>query len=123
MLGEQDGGEFHHDYVMAGYYTRGGRDLGVEYVENSEVTKITITNGKVSEVRGGRRAFAKAKSVVVTAGAWTKDLMLQLGIDLPITPPVRKEIGVTAPVRYFMEPFIIDTQTNAYVAQTMRGGR
>lgn len=117
VLGEQDG-EFHHDYVIAGYYTR-GRDLGVEYVENSEVTKITISNGKVSEVKG-RRAFARAKSVIVAAGAWTKDLMLQLGIDLPITP-VRKEIGVTAPVRYFMEPFIIDTQTNAYIAQTMRG--
>jgi len=117
VLGEQDG-EFHHDYVMAGYHVK-GMNLGVQYVENSEVTKITVTNGRVVEVRG-RRAFVRASNVVVAAGAWTRDLMLQLGIDLPITP-VRKEIGVTAPVRYFMEPFIIDTYSNAYVAQTMRG--
>jgi hypothetical protein len=44
------------------------------------------------------------------------------GVELPINA-VRKEIGITAPIRFMIEPsLIIDTRVNAYLGKPS-GGR
>jgi len=117
VYGPQDG-SFHHDYVIMGYYHR-AKDLGVRIYEGAEARKIGIESGRVTSV-SAPGIYVKAKIVVIAAGAWTGELMRSLGIDVPVRP-VRKEICVTVPTRYFMKPLIVDMGMGIYVGQTMRG--
>ncbi|WP_054857001.1 FAD-binding oxidoreductase [Vulcanisaeta sp. JCM 16159] len=118
VYGPQDGA-FHHDYLVLGYYER-ALDLGVRVYEYSEVKGIGVENGRVVSV-SSNNVFVKTKDVVFAAGAWTGEVMKStLNIDIPIKP-VRREIGITEPVKPIINTYIIDTETNLYVGQTMRG--
>ncbi|MGC9152670.1 MAG: NAD(P)/FAD-dependent oxidoreductase [Vulcanisaeta sp.] len=118
VFGPQDGA-FHHDYIIMGYYTK-ALDLGVKIFEFSEVKNVGIESGRVVSVSSSG-VFARTRNVVFAAGAWTGELMRKLlGIDLPIRP-VRREIGITEPVRPLINTYIIDAETNLYIGQTMRG--
>ncbi|BDR92141.1 NAD(P)/FAD-dependent oxidoreductase [Vulcanisaeta souniana] len=118
IFGPQDGA-FHHDYLVMGYYER-SLDLGVKVFEYSEVKNIGIENGRVTSVSSGD-VFVRTKNVIFTAGAWTGEVMKRtLNIDIPIKP-ARREIGITEPVRPLINTYVIDTETNLYVGQTMRG--
>lgn len=118
VFGPQDGA-FHHDYVIMGYYTR-ALDLGVTVLEYSEVKNVGVESGRIVSVSSSN-AFVRTRDVIFAAGAWTGGLMKSLlGIDLPIKP-VRREIGITEPIKPFINTYIIDTETNFYIGQTMRG--
>ncbi|GAB6943559.1 NAD(P)/FAD-dependent oxidoreductase [Vulcanisaeta sp. JCM 14467] len=118
VYGPQDGA-FHHDYLVMGYYER-ALDLGVRVYEYSEVKGVGVEDGKVANVSSSN-VFVKTKNVVFAAGAWTSEVMKNtLNIDIPIKP-VRREIGITEPVKPIINTYIIDTETNLYLGQTMRG--
>ena len=118
VYGPQNGA-FHHDYLVMGYYDR-ALDLGVRVYEYSEVRNVGVESGRVTSVSGSN-VFVRTRNVVFATGAWTGEVMREaLNIDVPITP-VRREIGVTAPVRPIIDTYIIDTDTNLYIGQTMRG--
>ncbi|ABW02801.1 NAD(P)/FAD-dependent oxidoreductase [Caldivirga maquilingensis] len=117
-FGPQDG-ELHHDYLMYGYLSR-LREMGALIIDETPINKISVVNGEVKGVEG-IGAVVNAKTVIVTAGAWSGEILKTAGVELPINA-IRKEIGITAPVRFFIEPsLIIDTHTNAYFGQTLRG--
>ncbi|MFB6470832.1 MAG: NAD(P)/FAD-dependent oxidoreductase [Vulcanisaeta sp. AZ3] len=118
VFGPQDGA-FHHDYIVMGFYTK-ALDLGVKVFEYSEVKSVGIDSGRVASISSSN-VFVRTKNVIFAAGAWTGDLMKSLlNIDIPIKP-VRREIGVTEPVKPIINTYIIDTETNLYIGQTMRG--
>ena len=118
VYGPQDGA-FHHDYLVMGYYEK-ALDLGVRVYEYSEVKGVGVEDGKVANVSSSN-VFVKTKNVVFAAGAWTGEVMKNtLNIDIPIKP-VRREIGITEPVKPIINTYIIDTETNLYLGQTMRG--
>ena len=118
VFGPQDGA-FHHDYIVMGYYTK-ALDLGVNILEYSEVRGVGIESGRVVNASSSN-AFVRTRSIVFAAGAWTGELMKSLlNIDVPIRP-VRREIGITEPIRPLINTYVIDTETNFYVGQTIRG--
>ncbi|WP_069806485.1 NAD(P)/FAD-dependent oxidoreductase [Vulcanisaeta thermophila] len=118
-FGPQDGA-FHHDYIVMGYYER-ALDLGVHIYEYSEAKSIGIESNRVVNV-SSNNVFIRTKAVVFAAGAWTGELMKSmLNIEVPIKP-LRREIGITEPVRPIINTYVIDTERSfLYVGQTMRG--
>ncbi len=118
VYGPQNGA-FHHDYLVMGYYER-VLDLGVKVYEHSEVRGVGVEGGRVTNVSSSN-VFVKTRNVVFAAGAWTGEVMRNtLNIEVPIRP-MRREIGITEPVKPVIDTYIIDTETNLYIGQTMRG--
>lgn len=61
---------------------------GAQLLPNTKVTKIEADDTHVTVSTAATETFT-ASSVIVTAGAWAKDLLAQTGLQLPIRP-IRK---------------------------------
>ncbi|MEB3756147.1 MAG: FAD-binding oxidoreductase [Desulfurococcales archaeon] len=115
-IGLQDG-SFHHDSVVYGYYSK-AKKLGVKIYDKTTAIRIIQASGKVKgvEVEGSRTL--ESEKIVVAAGAWSRPLLLTVGVEIPTTP-VLKEILVTEPYKYkFKELFIYK---EFYFTQTLKG--
>tara|TARA_B100000809_G_C15089010_1_gene512503 strand:- start:495 stop:1595 length:1101 start_codon:yes stop_codon:yes gene_type:complete len=63
---------------------------------NRDVTDIVVESGRVSGVLAGADQFA-AESIVVAAGPWSASLLLNLGINVPVTPLRGQILRLDAP--------------------------
>ncbi|WKZ81722.1 MAG: FAD-binding oxidoreductase [Acidimicrobiia bacterium] len=90
-LGRSDGG-VDPTAVLRGYRNK-AIEMGVEYAE-TEALALVDSGGPAPRVRTGDGDLA-AGAVLVTAGAWTADLLLPIGVDLPVVP-VRRTVYVVA---------------------------
>ncbi|MEM0068398.1 MAG: FAD-binding oxidoreductase [Saccharolobus sp.] len=115
-LAPQDG-SFHHDYILYSYYYAIKDKINIVF---DKVDSIIINSGKIKGVKleSGREIYGD--NVVITAGAWSSLLFDKIGIKLPIFPE-KKEIYITEPLRYFIEPLIIDSERQIYFSQTLKG--
>lgn len=77
-------------------YAAAARDLGVTIHTHTRVTSIEIAAGAVKAVHTERGSI-RTERVVVAAGAWTRQLTQQLGLDIKAVP-VRHQAFVTAPL-------------------------
>jgi len=114
-------GKLHHDILVYGYMD-GFRRRGGELHIYTPVLSIKTSGGKVSGIDIGTKVI-EAENIVVAAGDYTDDLLSPLNIDLPIELN-RKELYVSEPYKYFIEPLIIDTRKDSeglYISQTLRG--
>jgi sarcosine oxidase len=59
------------------------RQMGATFIDNSPVVSMRTTPFGV-EVRTGKHTFTAAK-LIITADAWTNELLAHLGKDLPLT--------------------------------------
>jgi len=117
FLGPQDG-KMNPNAIALSYYER-NRELGVRFLTYTKAERIIIEGGKVSGVQT-TSGSVEAEKILVAAGAWTSQLLQTAHIDLPLEPK-RKEICVTEPTKYFLNPQVISTKTNAYVGQMLHG--
>ncbi|AWR97338.1 FAD-dependent oxidoreductase [Acidianus sulfidivorans JP7] len=110
-------GAFHHDYIIYSYY---------EEIKNkynmiiSKVSKINIENNKVKGVILDNGSEIIDDTIIVTAGAWSGELLKTAKIDLPIYPE-KKEIYITEDVKFKVKPLIIDFNKRIYFSQTLKG--
>ncbi|MQA03213.1 MAG: FAD-dependent oxidoreductase [Streptosporangiales bacterium] len=112
------GGIIRHDAVVWGY-ARGADAAGVHIHQNTEVTGIEVSGGKVTGVRTNRGTIAAGTVVNATAG-WASTIADMAGVPLPIqTFPL--QAAVTEPVRPFLETVIVSGSLHVYVSQTDRG--
>jgi sarcosine oxidase subunit beta len=111
-------GKLNPNIITLGYYKK-CKEMGVKFLTYTKAEKLVLENGKVTGVQTNR-GFIEAKKVLVAAGAWSGELLKTANIDLPLEPE-RKEIGVTEPIKYFLDPFVISMKNNAYVGQMLRG--
>lgn len=118
FFGPQDG-SFHPDYIVQGYLENCVK-MGVNIAENSRAVGVEVKNGRVCGVKLEGGGMVEAEAVVIAAGYGSGDLLKSAGVELPLTP-IRKEIGVTEPIKPLIKPLIIDTQHNLYFTQTLRG--
>ena len=63
---------------------------------NRDVTDIVVESGRVSGVVAGVDQF-EAESIVVAAGPWSASLLLDLGINAPVTPLRGQILRLDAP--------------------------
>ena len=112
------GGIIRHDAVVWGY-ARAADALGVHIHQNTEVTGIDVTGGRVAGVRTDRGSIAAPVVVNCTAG-WSTLISDMAGVDMPVTTSPL-QAAVTEPVRPFLRPVIVSGTLHIYVSQTDRG--
>ncbi|HTX84369.1 MAG TPA: FAD-dependent oxidoreductase [Streptosporangiaceae bacterium] len=112
------GGIIRHDAVVWGY-ARGADALGVHIHQNTEVTGLEMSDGRVTGVRTTRGDVATRVVLNATAG-WASLICDMAGVALPIqTFPL--QAAVTEPVKPFLSTVIVSGTLHVYISQTDRG--
>ncbi|MGI8521985.1 MAG: FAD-dependent oxidoreductase [Nocardioides sp.] len=112
------GGIIRHDAVVWGY-ARAADALGVDLLQQTEVTGIDVDGGRVTGVRTNRGAIAAPVVLNCTAG-WSTLVADLAGVRLPVqTFPL--QAAVTEPVRPFLHPVVVSGSLHVYLSQTDRG--
>ena len=113
------GGTVRHDAVAWGY-ARGADGLGVDIIQNCEVTGFKIENGVCKGIQSSRGDI-RAKQVAVCVAGSSSRLMAQAGMRLPIESHV-----IQACVSEGLKPVLPGVITfgagHFYVSQSDKGG-
>ncbi len=113
------GGTVRHDAVAWGY-ARGADGLGVDIIQNCEVTGFKIENGVCKGIQSSRGDI-RAKQVAVCVAGSSSRLMAQAGMCLPIESHV-----IQACVSEGLKPVLPGVITfgagHFYVSQSDKGG-
>ena len=112
------GGTIRHDAVVWGY-ARAADSLGAHLHQDTEVTGIDVSGGRVRGVRTTRGDVAAPVVVNATAG-WATLVADMAGVRLPVqTFPL--QAAVTEPVKPFLRTVVVSGTLHVYVSQTARG--
>jgi glycine/D-amino acid oxidase-like deaminating enzyme len=98
--------------MMATACEREAKQNGVVFKYNEKVVKYSIENGKIHGVVTDKDRYS-SKYVVIATGATAKDDGKLLGIDIPVTPDAH-EAGISAPVKPFLAPLVVDMRPGIY---------
>ena len=113
------GGTARHDAVAWGY-TRGADRLGVDLIENCEVTGIKIENGTVQGVET-KRGTIRAKKVGLLAAGRSGQVAQMAGLRLPIESHVLQAF-VTEGLKPVINHVISFGMGHFYISQSDKGG-
>ncbi len=113
------GGTARHDAVAWGY-ARGADGLGVDLVQNCEVTGIDIRNGAVTGVQTGRGPIRARKVAIVVAGR-SSQVAAMAGLRLPIESHVLQAF-VTEGLKPVVNHVISFGMGHFYISQSDKGG-
>lgn len=102
-------------------YVRAAQDLGVTFLNRTQVLDISNSAGQLSAVLT-QRGEISTNTVVCCAGAWSARIGEMVGVRLPIEP-VRRLIGFTPdwPEQPPTVPFTLDLTTTMYFHNAGRG--
>ncbi|WP_250519001.1 FAD-dependent oxidoreductase [Caballeronia sp. ATUFL_M1_KS5A] len=64
-------------------FAKGARMRGAKVVENMKVEKLLVQNGRAVGVQT-EEGVIKAKTVVLAAGMWSRELAAQVGVSIPL---------------------------------------
>jgi sarcosine oxidase subunit beta len=113
------GGSARHDAVAWGY-ARGADRLGVDLIQNCEVTGIDIENGKVTGVQTTRGAIRAKKVGIVVAGR-SSQVAAMAGMRLPIESHILQAF-VTEGLKPVIHHVISFGMGHFYISQSDKGG-
>lgn len=108
----------HHDSVVWGFATAAQRN-GVEVHEHTEVTGVTVEDGRCTGVRTDRGEVS-AGAVVSAVAGWSSIVAGMAGLRLPIITDVLQAF-VTEPVRPVLTGLVSSMDLYVYISQTARG--
>ncbi|KDN20574.1 sarcosine oxidase subunit beta family protein [Amycolatopsis rifamycinica] len=107
-----------HDYVAWGF-ARAAHEMGVDLIQNCEVTGISTVDGRVTGVETSRGRIAAGKVALCAAGH-TSVLARMVGLDLPLTSH-----PLQALVSELLEPIhptvVMSNAVHVYVSQAHKG--
>ena len=107
-----------HDAVAWGY-GRGANRRGVEIHQQTEVTGIEVSGGRVIGVQTTRGRIATSRVLCAVAG-FTPRILDMVGLHTPIyIHPL--QAMVSEPVKPWLDPIIVSGSLHVYVSQTARG--
>lgn len=102
------------------------RDMGAEARFHETAGAFHARRDGTWEVITDRGSYA-AEKVVIAAGAEARQVGKLLGIELPVIPDSH-EAGITAPVKHFLDPLVVDIRpgrdgktANFYFGQNSEG--
>jgi sarcosine oxidase subunit beta len=109
---DQDGLADPNSTVM-GYISQ-AQHLGVQALNQVEVSGINVENGKVTGVRTNQGAIA-TPVIINTAGPWAGVIGAMAGVEIPIKA-VRRQMLTTTPLKEIPAdfPFVIDFAQSLY---------
>ena len=116
---QRRGGTARHDAVAWGY-ARAASALGVDIVQNCEVTGIERDgSGRVTAVQTNRGRVAAGKVGVVAAGS-TSVVMAMAGVRMPLESYPLQAL-VSEPVKPVMPCVVMSNTIHAYISQSDKG--
>jgi sarcosine oxidase, subunit beta len=116
---QRRGGVARHDAVAWGY-ARAASELGVDIVQNCEVTAIARNRaGRVVAVETTRGRIAARKVAVVAAGH-TSVVMAMAGVRMPIESFPLQAL-VSEPVKPVLPCVVMSNAIHAYISQSDKG--
>ncbi len=113
------GGTVRHDAVAWGY-ARGADRLGVDIIQNCEVTGIRIENGRVLGVETSR-GFIGARKVGLACAGNSSRVAAMAGMTLPIESHVLQAF-VTEGIKPFIDGVVTFGAGHFYISQSDKGG-
>jgi len=117
-LWQPRGGTARHDAVAWGY-ARAASDLGVDIIQNCEVTGIERDANGVKGVRTSRGAIACDKLCIVVAGS-SGLLAGMAGFRLPVES-VALQALVSEPIKPVMDCVVMANTVHGYMSQSDKG--
>lgn len=111
-------GTVRHDAVAWGY-ARGADRLGVDIVENCEVTGFEMSGNRIKAVQTNRGAIACGQVALATAGS-TSIVAGLAGIRLPLVSYALQAF-VTEPIKPVLDHTVMAGGTGIYVSQSEKG--
>jgi sarcosine oxidase subunit beta len=112
------GGIIRHDAVVWGL-ARGADRGGAELHQNTEVTGLRRSNGRVTEVQTNRGTI-KAGTVLNCTAGWSTLISQMADVAMPITTHILQAC-VTEPLKPLLDVVIVSSQMHVYISQTDRG--
>lgn len=113
-----DGGTARHDTVAWGYASGAARH-GVEIHQNTAVTGIEVSSGRVRAVATGR-GRVECGQVMIATGGLNYDVAMMAGVELPIRSfPL--QAMVTQPLKPFLNTLVSSVSLHTYLVQSSRG--
>ena len=113
------GGTARHDAVAWGY-ARGADTLGVDIIENCEVTGIRVTDGRADGVET-TRGFIAADKVALSVAGNTSRVAAMAGLRLPIESHVMQAF-VSEGLKPLIDNVVTFGAGHFYVSQSDKGG-
>jgi sarcosine oxidase subunit beta len=113
------GGTARHDAVVWGY-ARAADELGVDIVENCEVTGLQIEGGRVRAVETTRGIVSAGRVAVAVAGN-SSQLAAMAGIRLPIESHALQAF-VTEGIKPLVDNVVTFGAGHFYISQSDKGG-
>jgi sarcosine oxidase subunit beta len=101
-----------------GYASR-AEALGARVRTFTRVTGFEASGRRIAAVSTDRGRVA-CDTVVIAAGAWSKEVAALAGVRLP-NRPTRHEICVTEPLKPWLDPLVSVLGTGLYFSQSQRG--
>jgi sarcosine oxidase subunit beta len=117
-LWQPRGGTARHDAVAWGY-ARAASALGVDIIQNCEVTGVDVSNGKVMGVRTTQGGVRCEKLAIVVAGHSTV-LADMAGFRLPIESLCLQAL-VSEPIKPCMDIVVMANTVHGYMSQSDKG--
>ena len=111
-------GTARHDAVAWGY-ARGADAMGVDIIQNCEVTGFDVQNGNIVGVETTRGKI-NSKKIGVAAAGHTSVLANMLGIKLPLESRPLQAL-VSEPVKPIIDTVVMSNTIHAYVSQSDKG--
>ena len=120
-LVQRRGGTVRHDAVAWGY-ARAATALGVDIIEDCEVTGVQTAGGLATGVET-RRGFVRADRIVFAVAGHTGAIGTMLGVRLPVETHLL-QAAVTEPIKPLLSTVLIYLYEHAdvYASQSDRGG-
>lgn len=115
---QRRGGISRHDAV-AWSYARAASALGVDIVQQCEVTDFIIADGKVTGVRTTRGNISAERVSIAVAGH-TSVMAAKAGFRLPITSMALQAM-VSEPIKPCLDTMLLSPAIHMYVSQSDRG--
>ncbi len=116
---QTDAATARHDAV-AWAYARAADALGVDIVQNCEVSGFLVEAGRVTGIATDRGEIRAGRIGLAVAGHAT-DLASMAGVELPITSYALQAF-VTEPVKPVLEPILFSAALGVYISQSDKGG-
>jgi len=111
-------GTARHDAVAWGY-ARGADAMGVDIIQNCEVTNINVDNGRVTGIETTKGKINSNKIGIVAAGH-TSVIANMVGIRLPLESRPLQAL-VSEPVKPIIDTVVMSNTIHAYVSQSDKG--
>ena len=117
-LWQPRGGTARHDAVAWGY-ARAASDLGVDIIQQCEVTGVDVRNGQVSGVRTSKGDISCGNLCIVVAGH--SGVMAEMsGFKLPVES-VALQALVSEPIKPCMDIVVMANTVHGYMSQSDKG--